>query len=465
MKERLKAIAQGVAAKRAEAQALLTKESPTAEDVAAAEGLIGEAEGLQRQYALLEKSGTIATWEGSTAPAPAVNPHPDTQTLADNVPDGVHAETRKRKVYPLHSPVKAFEGEDKVQKANDFGLWILGVAGNEEARRRCVGEGIVQNMGEFSGSRFKAQSEGTNSAGGALVPVQFLPDIIRLIEQYGVFRRNAKYWPMTSDTMVVPRRTGGLTVYYPGEGGSITESQVAYDNVELRATKFATLTKTSTELVEDSAIDIGNELALEIAHAFAKAEDTDGFLGDGTSTYGGLIGLKGRYDGLGTQANSLGVQTLTASGWSSHVLTDFEAMVGKVPVYADDESVKWYCHKTFFWTVMEKLALAAGGVTSIEIANGRRVPIFLGYPVEFVQVMPKATGTNYSCYLGNLAYAAAFGDRRQIAVAFSEHYAFSTDEVAFRATQRVDINVHDVGNNTSTAANQVVGPLIAGYTA
>jgi HK97 family phage major capsid protein len=62
----------------------------------------------------------------------------------------------------------------------------------------------------------RAMSEGVNESGGYLVPEEFGNDLIDLREQYGVFRRNAKMVPMSSDTRSDPRRTGGLTAYFVG---------------------------------------------------------------------------------------------------------------------------------------------------------------------------------------------------------------------------------------------------------
>ncbi len=55
---------------------------------------------------------------------------------------------------------------------------------------------------------------------------------------------------------------------------------------------------------------------------------------------------------------------------------------------------------------------------------------------------------------GDMRRAAVFGDRRQLTLAISEHANFATDELTFRATERVDINVHDVGDAS------VAGPIV-----
>jgi HK97 family phage major capsid protein len=88
--------------------------------------------------------------------------------------------------------------------------------------------------------------------------------------------------------------------------------------------------------------------------------------------------------------------------------------------------------------------------------------MFLGFPVEFSQVMPTATAaTTVFALLGDFSLAASFGDRQQNIISFSEHASvggqsvFERNEVAVRAVERFDINVHDVGDGTTP------GPVVA----
>src|SRR6185437_11833849 len=145
--------------------------------------------------------------------------------------------------------------------------------------------------------------------GGFLVPPEFGNDMIILREMFGVFRRNAKIVPMTSDTRSDPRRKSGLTAYFTSEASQITESKKGWDRVNLTAKKIAVLTKMSSELNEDSMVNLGDDLAGEIAYAFASLEDDCGFNGDGSSTYGGIVGLAQAFLNLsGTIANIAGLR-------------------------------------------------------------------------------------------------------------------------------------------------------------
>jgi HK97 family phage major capsid protein len=317
------------------------------------------------------------------------------------------------------------------------------------------------------GFEVKAVEELTNVNGGFLVPELLEASIIDLRERYGVFRRYADVFPMGSEIVNRPRRTAGATVYYPGEAGSITASTPTWDNVKLSAIKMATLVYMSSEIAEDAVINLGTYIANEIAYAFSYAEDDNGFNGDGTSTYGSMVGIRPHFKALSsTIANIAGLFVGAGNAYSELLLTDFEGVAGLLPEYADGDNVAWYVHKSFYYNVMVKLALAAGGVTATEIAGGRRVPMFLGYPVVFSQVMPKTEANSQVCCLfGDLAKSTTLGVRRGVEIATSEHAAFTTDQLAIRGTQRVALNAHDLGNASATAALRVPGPLVGLITA
>jgi HK97 family phage major capsid protein len=91
---------------------------------------------------------------------------------------------------------------------------------------------------------------------------------------------------------------------------------------------------------------------------------------------------------------------------------------------------------------------------------------FLGYPVQFAQVLPKAEANSQVCaLLGDLALASKFGDRRQTTVFLDPYSKTATDQLQIRGTQRIDINVHDVGNASATASARQAGPVVGLITA
>lgn len=434
----------------------------TDEEFTSAETLIAEIEGLEGKraaaLALESKAADAAalahrlSTEKATSNVKHVAPQPPAAAppASPGVPVAVAPKAYTGPVF--RGQLNNFKGETAAADAYAFGMWFKATLKDEKATEWCKEHGI----------EVKLHAEGVNSAGGYLVPHQFENMLIDLREEYGVFRRNAKIVPMTSDTRSDPRRTGGLTAYPIGEGATITESTKGWDRVNLTAKKIGTLAKVTSELSEDAVINVADDLAGEIAYAFAKYEDDAGFIGDGTSTYSRIVGVAPSLLALSaTRANIAGLVVGTGNLFSELLLGDFNAVKARLPQYAFRRGPKWYASQAFYYGVMEKLAVAAGGVTEQGIAAGAGTPRFLGFPVEIAQSMPQVDANDQvACLFGVLSLAARFGDRRQTTIALSEHTNFAEDELVIRGTQRFDINVHDVGNAHATAASRVPGPIV-----
>jgi HK97 family phage major capsid protein len=350
---------------------------------------------------------------------------------------------------PVYSKLKSYKdiatdrgvirGEEQAYR---MGKWLLATMyGVPEARQWCADHGVPI---------VRAQSEGVNSAGGELVPEEMMASIIVLRETFGVFRREAQVIPMGRDTMNWPRRTGGVTAYFVSEGTAPTQSQAAWDNVNLTAKKLASLVLLSTELSDDAIINVADYLTSEIAYAFASKEDDCGFNGDGTSTYGGITGL--------TATSKVGSAGLyTASGHATFdvlTATDIEQMRALLPFYALPNA-KIYCSQYAFALCFERL-IAAGGGNSIATLNGEIVYRYLGTPIVISQKLPSTTPTGKVAILyGDMAKAAALGERRQVSIKRSDERYFDTDQIGIMGTERVDVNVHDVGDSVNA------GPIVA----
>jgi len=374
-----------------------------------------------------------------------------------------------------YSSLKNFTGPAADEKAYRFGMFCLGVYGKKQGIEFCLKNNIplIAGTGDI---QTKTSHENVNTSSGFLVPDEFQNDLIDLRETFGVFRQNAKVVPMASDTRSDPRRVNGVTAYFVGESQAATLSDKSWDRVRLTAKKLMVLTKYSNELNEDAVLNIGDDLAGEIAYAFALKEDQCGFMGDGSATYGGITGVIPKLQSVDPNpANILGITGASGTGYASTynsiTLADFNRLVASLPEYADvPGKAKFYCSKLFWGSVMMRIATAAGGNRVSQIINTENKKSFLGYDVVITQVLPKVPAVNQvACLFGNLAMAARLGDRRQTTIQMSEHAlnAFEQDEVVIRGTERFDIVVHDVGDPAPSAgparsaqAGNVAGPIV-----
>jgi len=370
---------------------------------------------------------------------------PEEKKSQPEIIDGSRIEVGATKFYRT-GELRAFKGPKAEINAYKSGKWLMAtVMKDASARQWCNEHGV----------EVRVMTEGVNSAGGFLVPDEMEQTIIDLREQYGMFRANARVVRMSSDHMLVPRRAGGLTAYFVGETDAITESDKSWDQVELTAKKLGVLTRMSTDVSEDSIINLADDLANEIAWAFAKKEDECGLDGDGTSTYGGMVGIRTKFvDGNHTAGYDAGTSPCTA--WSHITLADeITQILSLLPAYAI-AGAKWYISPAGKGGCFDSLALQAGGNTTFTIAAGAQ-PQFAGYPTVVSAAMPSAptNGTVYVLF-GNLALSSTFGDRRGITLKVSSERYLEYDQIGIQATERFCIVNHDIGD-TSTA-----GPVVAG---
>lgn len=371
-----------------------------------------------------------------------LQPEPPEKRVPESKPDVKRTAT----VPYRHGKVRSFP---TAEQAYRFGKWFAGaVLGIEEHYRWCQDAGMeLRTMGITA-----------NSLGGVLVIPEFEQTIIDLREQYGIARQKCRVSPMSGDTKSVPRRAGGVTAYFVNENSEITASDKSWNNVELTARKLAALCKYSSELEEDAMVSIGDDLANEIAYAFAVKEDTCLFLGDGSSTYGGIVGVKNALL-AGSEVTAITGNT----AFSTLDRDDFESMIGKLPEYPGIRP-EWYISKAGWAASMMRLADAAGGNTSENIANGPPIRTFLGYPVNFCQILNSTltaqTSTEGICYFGDLSMAATFGSRRGLAIQATRDRYFEYDQLAIKGTERFDIVVHEVG--TASAPGPMLQLLTPG---
>lgn len=362
---------------------------------------------------------------------------------------------RKPSIIPAnqirYTKLRAFKGEKAEENAYRAGMWAMATLwNNEKAKEWCKNNGVPMI--------YNAALEGDNTKGGFLVPDELERSIIDLREDYGVFRQVARLRPMASDFQTIPRRAGGLTAYPIGEGIEITESTKLWNAVNLTARKWGVLAKYSSEVAEDSIISIADDLAQEVAYAFAFAEDQAGFNGDGSATYHGITGIVTKFQAVIGAGQLVGaVDAATNHDTFAEIdATDLTTLMGKVPLYALPRAA-WYCSGPCWATVFQRLQAASGGNTKMDVA-GKMFDSYLGYPIVKSQALPTTTGDlsdKTMLLFGDMRSAVSMGTRRGVTLAVSTDRYFESDMIAIRGTERFDINVHDIGDATTA------GPLVA----
>lgn len=355
----------------------------------------------------------------------------DANAGGGNVPQKFTVGNAKRKAYER----KINEGRAvfaDVDQAEGFAAW---------ARQTIAGgKGYSQAANDIEILR-KSQVEFNQQLGGALVPQEFAPQLIWLTEQYGAAKRLANVVPMSAESKAYPRKTGIAAMSPIAETGTISVSDNSYGNVTLTAKKYGVLFKVSNELFNDAAISVTDDIASSIAEAEAIAIDQAYFLGNGSATYANQMGLA---SALPTAAY------ITAAAWASITKDHFASLMGAVE-NVNAARLGFACSRQFFVQVMMRLDKASSQFKEISTGN-LGGGTFMGYPVQFVQVMPTvsaASATHFPCYFGDFVGGSMIGDRQMLSVASSDSFYFDSDSIAVRGTSRFDVNIHGDGRGST----------------
>ena len=327
------------------------------------------------------------------------------------------------------------------QDAFSFGQFVrASLLGNHGAMQYCKDKGLIKN----------AMGTGDNTKGGFLVPETLADTLVALREKFGVVRQNAQNLTMSDAVQLIPKMSTEVQAYFVGEGDPINSrngiptSDMGLTQIKLEAKKVATLTVLSNEIGEDSIVDIADMLGESIAYQFARLEDDCAFNGDGTSTYGAIVGI-----GNALAAGSK-VTATSRTTFSALTMADFEACIGKAKLW-NGTSPKWYISQQGWANSMQRLADAYSGNTLMNLADGMR-KVFLGFEVVISQVLNSTLTTNtgnVACYFGDLSKSTILGTRRGLTLDTDKSIYYNYDALAVRATQRWDFFCHDRGDATN----------------
>lgn len=352
--------------------------------------------------------------------------------------------------------LKNFKGPNAEERAYRAGQFYKAtLLKDQNAARWCADHGVVDS---------RALSEGVNSAGGIFTAEEVLNEVIVLVEQFGAYPANARNIQMKSDTLVIPRRTGGLKAYFIGENSAVPDSDASWDRVQLVCKKVAVSNRMSSEVLEDSVLNLADYITGEIARSVAELVDTVGFVGNGSGDHGGIVGAATK---INDGTHTAGVVTAATGNTSALTLDvdDLIATAGRLPIYARGNA-KWYVNPAVFAASVQRLGLVnnvglSGGNTATNLAAPTEMRL-LGYPVVFVQTLSSKVDADANVVkflFGDLSMSSLYGTRRGLTLKTSTDRYAELDQTLIVATTRFDCVTSDCGDNTKA------GPIVALKTA
>jgi len=315
----------------------------------------------------------------------------------------------------------------KVADWNHFGEFVRAVA--------------VSAKGRYTDPRLKFakkdMAEGAMATGGALVPPEYLQELLKYDGQANIVRPRARVLPMAGRSLSMPAIDhgvhavagksnfyGGVLTYWIEEAGEKTEEDITFDKIELVLHKLCGYTRTSDELMEDSNPTIASVIAALFGDAIEWKEDYAYLQGNGVGQPLGVVGAAGTFTQVRVAAANFGYVDAV------NMLSHFLPVKGGVWVMSQsvmpelftmvDPGNNYIWHPHF------------GGASAAGPAPGT----LLGYPVLFTEKTP-TLGTTGDVLLCDFSQYL-IGDGSNATLESSIHERFRYDQTSFRLVKRVD---------------------------
>lgn len=284
-----------------------------------------------------------------------------------------------------------YHPEMQTTKRKAFNTYLRDIAGallrNDDAK-------LKEMTGDATGSPFA----------GYTVDSELSAEIRHLITEYGVARREMQNVQLTKGNYRANNLVTDVTVFWVDEGAVVKSTEAVLGQVTLNLKKLGAIVTMTTELLEETEIDLMAFIAGRVAEGFAAAEDAAFFNGDGTATFGSFTGLL-----RNSNVNTVTMAVTTGNTFAKMTADDLIDMVDATPQGAL-ANAKFYYHRSIK-TVVRKLKDTTGQYIYSPMSVSGPATVW-GYPEVLVEAMPQRTATALSTafvLFGDLRKACLFG--------------------------------------------------------
>ena len=135
----------------------------------------------------------------------------------------------------------------------------------------------------------KALTVGTAATAGNLAPAEYVEELIKVITEISPVRSVARIRQTSFKEIEVPSKTASFAAAWTAETGSRTETTGYTTSLNTIPThELYALVDISSQLLEDSVFNLEDEMNMEFAEQFAKAEGAAFISGNGTNKPTGI---------------------------------------------------------------------------------------------------------------------------------------------------------------------------------
>lgn len=356
----------------------------------------------------------------------------------------IYAPTSTGKMLPMY-PEEVLFGKIPTDDA-DAAVFFKQTRGAMQPAYRRAYVTWLQNLAKAHGSEAmaytmmsadeqKALSEGTDQAGGFLVPPDVQAEmLVRKAQMSAVRRAGARVQATSRDILKYPlvqANTTSGSIYSSGFVGSVagetptaTDVDAAFSSFDVPIKKIRVSTKLSNDFIADAVVNVLSFLSMNGAQNMALVEDNEFLTGDGSALH--PLGI---LNGGSTQVD------LTASPLTTHVLVNDtthpgppKALITLVyalpPQYA--EGAAWIMRRSIEGAIRAYVdgagrylwpAMTAGGFSQVTRE-------LMGYPIFGSDFMPADAVTDNNVAIFGDISSYIIGERAQITTTvLRERYA------------------------------------------
>ena len=295
----------------------------------------------------------------------------------------------------------------------------------------------------------KALNYSVVAEGGALIPQDFVAELIELLRANVVVRGAG---PMTVQmpmgNLTIPRLAGGSTAVYQGELDDISVTEEQFDDVNFVAKKLTAMVPVSNDLIRRAPMGVETIVRDDLVQGIARKEDLNFIRGDGTTK--GPVGWRS----LVLPANLLVVPAL---GATPPVGADLNAVVAALAsmklllINGMSRMIRpaWFFAPTLVEYIATRRDQVGGFYYKDEVARGT----LEGFPIFTSQQIPTnlGAGNGSEFYLVDMA-DVVIADTLNVMVDASDVAAyygtdgkvvstFQRDQSLFRVISEHDFNM------------------------
>jgi len=266
-----------------------------------------------------------------------------------------------------------------------------------------------------------ALAVGSDPLGGYLVPEDFERTLVESLEEYNIMRPLARIIQTSTKELKIPVVAAKGSAAWVEEAAVIPTSDNEFGQVVLDAFKLATIIKVSRELMADSAFPLESYLAQDFGRRLGTLEEEAFIVGDGNKKPTGFL-----------SSAQVGATAASATAISFDTIMDLYHSLkspyrNKAVFITNDLTIK----------ALRKLKSNDGQFLWQPSVSAGTPDTILGRPVYVSSFMPQIAAGEKVMAFGDFSYYWIADRQGRIFERINELYT-ETDQVGFKATQRVD---------------------------